>query len=155
MAIGKSMSRGRKPDVGGDRHRAGRSSECQHILMHLPNFGDHQVTKVRPSIPVGRHAFILARSCPLSQRPGSEPHKVVAMEIGPRVLSERAGYPSLGNSMISTTVPDDMANEQTWLVEQKMADAATREEGMEDERASVRAARRAPVARDAGRRRTE
>ena len=52
------------------------------------------------------------------------------MEIEPQVLSEQ--IPSTADSMISTNVPDDMANEQTWPTEEEMAGAATREEGMED-----------------------
>lgn len=52
------------------------------------------------------------------------------MEIEPQVLSERV--PSTADSMISTNVPDDMANEQTWPTEEEMAGAAPRGEGMED-----------------------
>ena len=60
----------------------------------------------------------------------SKSHKVAAMEVEPQVLSERV--PSTADSMISTNVPDDMANEQTWPTAEEMAGAATREEGMED-----------------------
>jgi len=60
----------------------------------------------------------------------SKPHRVVAMEIEPQVLSERV--PSTADSMISTNVLDDMANEQTWPTEEEMAGAATRQEGMEN-----------------------
>lgn len=52
------------------------------------------------------------------------------MEIEPQVLSERV--PSSADSIVSTNVPDDMANEQTWPTEEEMAAGATREEGMED-----------------------
>lgn len=52
------------------------------------------------------------------------------MEIESQVLSERV--PSAADSMISTNVPDDMANEQTWPTEEEMASGAVREEGMED-----------------------
>ncbi|KAF8550847.1 DUF663-domain-containing protein [Imleria badia] len=82
-------------------------------LVHLPNFGDYQVTKIMPA-PVTR----------------SKPHKVATMEIEPQALSERV--PSTADSMISTNVPDDMANEQTWPTEEEIAGAATREEGMDD-----------------------
>ena len=64
----------------------------------------------------------------LAQR--SKQHKVATMEIEPQVLSEQ--IPSTADSMISTNVPDDMANEQTWPTEEEMAGAATREEGIED-----------------------
>lgn len=57
-------------------------------------------------------------------------HKVAAMEIEPQVLSERA--PSKADSIISTNIPDDMANEQTWPTEEEMAGEVTRDEGMED-----------------------
>lgn len=60
----------------------------------------------------------------------SKPHKVAAMEIEPQVLSERV--PSTADSMISTNVPDDMANEQTWPTEEEMAGAVTRGDGMDD-----------------------
>lgn len=52
------------------------------------------------------------------------------MEIEPQVLSERV--PSTADSMVSTNVPDDMANEQTWPTEEEMAAAGMRQEGMED-----------------------
>ena len=51
------------------------------------------------------------------------------MEIEPQVLSERV---LSADSMISTNVPDDMENEQTWPTEEEMAAAAALEEGMED-----------------------
>ncbi|KAG8214265.1 ribosome biogenesis protein tsr1 [Butyriboletus roseoflavus] len=91
--------------------RGGRLSANR--LVHLPEFGDHQVTKII-SAPTMR----------------SKPHKVAAMEIEPQVLSERV--PSSADSMISTNVPDDMANEQTWPTEEEMAGAPTREVGMDD-----------------------
>lgn len=68
-------------------------------------------------------------SAPAAAR--SKPHKGVAMEIASQVLSERR--PSSADSMISTNVPDDMANEQTWPTEEEMTGTAeAREEGMED-----------------------
>ncbi|KAG6375710.1 ribosome biogenesis protein tsr1 [Boletus reticuloceps] len=82
-------------------------------LVHLPNFGDYQVTKIM-STPATR----------------SKPHKITAMEIEPQVLSER--IPSTADSIISTNIPDEMANEQTWPTEEEMAGAVTREVGMED-----------------------
>ena len=60
----------------------------------------------------------------------SKPQKVAAMEIEPRLLSERVS--STADSMISTNVPDDMLNEQTWPTEEEMAAAAMRGEGMND-----------------------
>lgn len=60
----------------------------------------------------------------------SKPHKVAVMEIEPQVLSERVS--STADSIISTNVLDDMANEQTWPTEEELAGAATRDEGMED-----------------------
>ncbi|KAI9571007.1 hypothetical protein HD554DRAFT_2077196 [Boletus coccyginus] len=44
-----------------------------------------------------------------------------------QVLPERV--PSTVDFMISTNVPDDTANEQTWSTEEQMVGAATREEG--------------------------
>ncbi|KAF9236639.1 ribosome biogenesis protein tsr1 [Melanogaster broomeanus] len=72
-------------------------------LVHIPNFGDYQVTK---------------------------PHKPSAMEIEPQVLSERV--PSSADSMISTNVLDDMTNEQTWPTEEEMAGAAPRDGDTDD-----------------------
>lgn len=66
-------------------------------------------------------------SAPVTQ---SKAHKVAEMEIEPQLLSEPV--PSTADSLISTNVPDDMANEQTWPTEEEMATTGTREEGMDN-----------------------
>ncbi|KAF9218805.1 ribosome biogenesis protein tsr1 [Gyrodon lividus] len=83
-------------------------------LVHIPNFGDYEVTKIM-SAPSAR----------------SKPHKPSVMEIEPQVLSERV--PSSADSMISTNVPDDMANEQTWPTEEEMSGGVTREAGTDND----------------------
>ncbi|KIJ61283.1 hypothetical protein HYDPIDRAFT_96707 [Hydnomerulius pinastri MD-312] len=86
--------------------RGGRLSANR--LVHIPNYGDYQVSKIM-SAPSLR----------------SKPHKPSAMEVEPQVVSERV--PSSADSLISTNVPDDMANEQTWPTEEEMANAVPRE----------------------------
>ncbi|KIK93234.1 hypothetical protein PAXRUDRAFT_829169 [Paxillus rubicundulus Ve08.2h10] len=92
--------------VRGNRLNANR-------LVHIPNFGDYQITKIMSA-----------------QSVRSKPQKLSAMEIEPQVLSERV--PSSADSMISTNVPDDMANEQTWPTEEEMVNVATREGGADE-----------------------
>ncbi|KAH7888400.1 ribosome biogenesis protein tsr1 [Phlebopus sp. FC_14] len=87
--------------------RGGRLSANR--LVHVPNFGDYQISKIM-SAPSLR----------------TSTHKPVAMEVEPRVLSERV--PSSSDSLVSTNVPDDMANEQTWPTEEEMAYGGTRDE---------------------------
>ncbi|KAF8134242.1 ribosome biogenesis protein tsr1 [Boletus edulis] len=115
----RSVSEGRPGEV---RWRSGRTwlvgerAEWEDGTLKTrasTQFGDYQVTKIM-SAPATR----------------PKPHKIAAMEIEPQILSER--IPSMADSIISTNIPDEMANEQTWPTEEEMAGAATREEGMQN-----------------------
>jgi len=57
-------------------------------------------------------------------------HKRSAMEVEPEILSERNA--SSADSLVSTNVPDDMANEQTWPTEEEMSSAVTHSEATID-----------------------
>lgn len=73
-------------------------------LVHVPNFGDYAVSKIM--------------SAP---SPPSNSHKRIPMDIEPQVLSERV--PSSADSLSSTNIPDDMANEQTWPTQEELDNA--------------------------------
>ncbi|KAI0929943.1 hypothetical protein AcV5_006777 [Taiwanofungus camphoratus] len=74
-------------------------------LVHLPNYGDFQVSKVM-SAPLSRHL-----------RPGA----AGGMEVEPTLLAEPET--SSADSLVSSNDPDDMANEQTWPTEEEMQGA--------------------------------
>lgn len=81
-------------------------------LIHIPDFGDYQLSKIM-SAPLRNNS--LKRS---------------TMEIEPEVLSER--ILSSADSLVSTNVPDDMTNEQTWPTEEEMSGAVTHFESVID-----------------------
>ncbi|KAG0701278.1 ribosome biogenesis protein tsr1 [Suillus ampliporus] len=84
--------------------RGGRLSPNR--LVHIPNFGDYQVSKIMSApLPRTKHA-----------KPGA-----MDVEAEPVLLAER--IPSSADSLVSTNVADDMANEQTWPTEEEMAGA--------------------------------
>ncbi|KAG1763801.1 hypothetical protein EDD22DRAFT_1042766 [Suillus occidentalis] len=65
-------------------------------LVHIPNHGDYLVSKIMSApLPRTKHA-----------RPGER-------------------VPSSADSLVSTNVADDMANEQTWPTEEEMAEGTT------------------------------
>lgn len=68
-------------------------------LVHIPNYGDYQVERIL-SAPLPR------------QNTGME------MEVEPTALGEPDG--SDADSLISTNVPDELENEQTWPTEEEM-----------------------------------
>ncbi|KAI0318883.1 ribosome biogenesis protein tsr1 [Amylostereum chailletii] len=72
-------------------------------LVHLPNFGDFQVSKIK-SAPLPRQS-----------RNG------MAMDVEPSFLAEPDQEDA--DSLVSSNDPDDMANEQTWPTEDEMRDA--------------------------------
>ncbi|KAF8904976.1 ribosome biogenesis protein tsr1 [Mucidula mucida] len=74
------------------------SSLSANRLIHIPNYGDFQVSKIM-SAPLPRH------------------HRA-SMEVEPTLLAEPDT--SSADSLVSTNVPDDMANEQTWPTEEEM-----------------------------------
>ncbi|KDQ55730.1 hypothetical protein JAAARDRAFT_37154 [Jaapia argillacea MUCL 33604] len=78
-------------------------------LMHLPNFGDFQISKIM-SAPLPRHA----------RSDESE------MDIEPTLLAEPDS--SSADSLVSSNDPDDMANEQTWPTEEEMKGSLTASE---------------------------
>lgn len=84
--------------------RGGRLSPDR--LVHIPNHGDYLVSKIMSApLPRTKHA-----------RPGG-----MDVEAEPVLLSERV--PSSADSLVSTNIADDMANEQTWPTEEEMAGA--------------------------------
>ncbi|KAH9935766.1 ribosome biogenesis protein tsr1 [Fomitopsis serialis] len=74
-------------------------------LVHLPNYGDFQISKVM--------------SAPLPRRSKGSSEDV--MEIEPTLLAEPEV--SSADSLVSSNDPDDMANEQTWPTEEEMRGA--------------------------------
>ncbi|KAL5528759.1 TSR1 [Sanghuangporus sanghuang] len=71
-------------------------------LVHIPNHGDYQVEKIM-SAPLPRSG------------------RGAGMEIEPSLLAEPDSENA--DSLISTNVPDDLANEQTWPTEEEMQGA--------------------------------
>ncbi|KAF8972993.1 ribosome biogenesis protein tsr1 [Flammula alnicola] len=71
-------------------------------LVHLPNFGDYQVSKIF-SAPLPRLSKVA---------------HVASMEVEPALLVEPD--PSSADSLVSSNDPDDLANEQTWPSEEEM-----------------------------------
>ncbi|EKM80586.1 hypothetical protein AGABI1DRAFT_119186 [Agaricus bisporus var. burnettii JB137-S8] len=69
-------------------------------LMHLPNFGDYQISKIF--------------SAPLPRQHS----KTNGMDIEPTLIVEPDHDEA--DSLISSNDPDDMANEQTWPTEEEM-----------------------------------
>lgn len=69
-------------------------------LVHLPNFGDYQVSKIF-SAPSPRHHG-----------------KGNGMDIEPSLIAEPDANEA--DSLVSSNDPDDMANEQTWPTEEEM-----------------------------------
>ncbi|KAJ7594449.1 ribosome biogenesis protein tsr1 [Mycena floridula] len=76
------------------------SSLSANRLVHIPNFGDFQISKIV--------------SAPLPRTKAGQ----TAMDIEPIILAEPV--PSSADSLVSTNDPDDMANEQTWPTEEEM-----------------------------------
>ncbi|KAF8647031.1 hypothetical protein AX16_006868 [Volvariella volvacea WC 439] len=74
-------------------------------LVHIPTFGDFQISQIT--------------SAP-STRPTRNPN--ARMEVESTVLAEPD--PEEADSLVSTNVPDDMANEQTWPTEEEMEGGA-------------------------------
>ncbi|KAK1225651.1 ribosome biogenesis protein tsr1 [Marasmius sp. AFHP31] len=71
-------------------------------LVHIPNFGDYQISKIM-SAPTPKH---------------SKNANANSMEVEPALLAEP--NESSADSLVSTNDPDDMANEQTWPTEEEM-----------------------------------
>ncbi|KAF8160681.1 ribosome biogenesis protein tsr1 [Crassisporium funariophilum] len=71
-------------------------------LVHLPNFGDFQISKIT-SAPSLRQS-----------RTSNAP----SMDVEPVVLAEPD--PESADSLVSSNDPDDLANEQTWPTEEEM-----------------------------------
>ncbi|KAF9444780.1 ribosome biogenesis protein tsr1 [Macrolepiota fuliginosa MF-IS2] len=69
-------------------------------LVHLPNFGDYQISKIL-SAPVPRHHG-----------------KAGGMDIEPSLIAEPDAEEA--DSLVSSNDPDDLANEQTWPTEEEM-----------------------------------
>ncbi|KAG1716808.1 hypothetical protein ID866_330 [Astraeus odoratus] len=67
-------------------------------LVHIPGMGDYRLSMIMSA--------------------QSRRNKLSAMDVEPQVLSERV--PSSADTLVSTNVPDDMANEQTWPTEEEM-----------------------------------
>ncbi|KAJ8596585.1 ribosome biogenesis protein tsr1 [Rhizopogon salebrosus TDB-379] len=84
--------------------RGGRLSPNR--LVHVPNHGDYRVLKIV--------------SAPIPRAKHSKP-SAMDVEVAPVLLAERV--PSSADSLVSTNVADDMANEQTWPTEEEMAGA--------------------------------
>ncbi|EIW83404.1 ribosome biogenesis protein tsr1 [Coniophora puteana RWD-64-598 SS2] len=72
-------------------------------LVHIPEYGDFPISKIM-SAPLPRQS-----------------HSGAGMDVEPALLSERV--PSDADSMVSSNMPDDLANEQTWPTEEEMASA--------------------------------
>ncbi|KAK0505090.1 ribosome biogenesis protein tsr1 [Armillaria luteobubalina] len=86
------------------------SSMCPNRLVHIPNFGDFQISKIM-SAPLTRH---------------SKPSQV-SMEVESVTLAEPDA--SSADSLVSCNDPDDMANEQTWPTEEEMNGAPGEDHG--------------------------
>ncbi|GLB37845.1 putative ribosome biogenesis [Lyophyllum shimeji] len=71
-------------------------------LVHLPNFGDFQVSKVL-SAPLPRH---------------SKSAHAVNMEVEANIIAEPDADEA--DSLVSSNDPDDLENEQTWPTEEEM-----------------------------------
>ncbi|EPT04631.1 hypothetical protein FOMPIDRAFT_1034765 [Fomitopsis schrenkii] len=74
-------------------------------LVHLPNYGDYQITKIMSAPPPRR----------------SKASREDGMEVEPTVLAEPDE--SSADSLVSSNDPDDMANEQTWPTEEELSGA--------------------------------
>ncbi|EKM54625.1 uncharacterized protein PHACADRAFT_175149 [Phanerochaete carnosa HHB-10118-sp] len=79
------------------------SSLSANRLVHLPNYGDYQISKIM-SAPLLKHS-----------RGGQSS----AMEVEPELLAEPDAMDA--DSLVSSNEPDDLANEQTWPTEEEMA----------------------------------
>ncbi|KAG5639466.1 hypothetical protein H0H81_001588 [Sphagnurus paluster] len=75
-------------------------------LIHIPNFGDFQISKV---------IFPAILSAPLPRHGKSH---TAGMEVESAVLAEPD--PEDADSLVSSNDPDDLANEQTWPTEEEM-----------------------------------
>ncbi|KAF8070811.1 ribosome biogenesis protein tsr1 [Lyophyllum atratum] len=71
-------------------------------LVHLPNFGDFQISKIL-SAPLRRH---------------TKAAHAGMMDVEPAVLAEADEEEA--DSLVSSNDPDDLANEQTWPTEEEM-----------------------------------
>ncbi|KAF5380631.1 hypothetical protein D9615_004752 [Tricholomella constricta] len=71
-------------------------------LVHLPNFGDFQISKIL-STPLPRY---------------SKSAHVATMDVEPNLLAEPDSEEA--DSLVSSNDPDDLANEQTWPTEEEM-----------------------------------
>ncbi|TFK44273.1 ribosome biogenesis protein tsr1 [Crucibulum laeve] len=78
------------------------SSLSANRLVHLPNFGDYQISRIM-SAPIPRQ---------------SKSGHIATMEVEPTVIAEPD--PSSADSLVSSNDPDDLANEQTWPTEEEM-----------------------------------
>ncbi|KAJ3512263.1 hypothetical protein NLJ89_g3622 [Agrocybe chaxingu] len=76
------------------------SSLSGNRLIHIPDFGDYQISKI-VSAPILR-----------------QKHNISGMDVEPVVLAEPD--PSTADSLISSNNPDDLANDQTWPTEEEM-----------------------------------
>ncbi|KIY44516.1 ribosome biogenesis protein tsr1 [Fistulina hepatica ATCC 64428] len=74
-------------------------------LIHLPNYGDFQISKILSAASCVRHGD---------------------MDVEPQVLAEPD--PSSSESLASRNDPDDMANEQTWPTEEEMRGVGVQED---------------------------
>uniref|UniRef100_A0A8H7Y4G9 Ribosome biogenesis protein tsr1 n=1 Tax=Psilocybe cubensis TaxID=181762 RepID=A0A8H7Y4G9_PSICU len=71
-------------------------------LVHIPNFGDFQVSK------------ILSAPLPRTHKGSNGP----AMDVEPALLAE--ADPTSADSLVSSNDPEDLQNEQTWPTEEEM-----------------------------------
>ncbi|KAG5646233.1 hypothetical protein DXG03_004060 [Asterophora parasitica] len=78
-------------------------------LVHLPNFGDFQISK------------ILSSPLPRQTKSGQ-----VTMDVEPSLLAEPDAEEA--DSLVSSNDPDDLANEQTWPTEEEMNGTANFEQ---------------------------
>jgi pre-rRNA-processing protein TSR1 len=89
-------------------------------LVHIPNYGDFQISKVVLSFTsigsVEKLIFRQIASAPVPQV--SKSGISIGMDVEPVVLAE--GDPSSADSLVSTNDLDDLANEQTWPTEEEM-----------------------------------
>ncbi|PBK73585.1 ribosome biogenesis protein tsr1 [Armillaria solidipes] len=86
------------------------TSMSPNRLVHIPNFGDFQISKIM-SAPLTRHT--------------KSNH--ASMDVEPVNLAEPDA--SSADSLVSCNDPDDMANEQTWPTEEEMNGAPGDDDG--------------------------
>ncbi len=102
------------------------TSMSPNRLVHIPNFGDFQISKVC-GILIALYIyenFNQIMSAPLTRHSKSN-HP--SMDVEPVNLAEPDA--SSADSLVSCNDPDDMANEQTWPTEEEMNGAPGDDDG--------------------------